>query len=309
MDLPLISVITPSLNQGDFIEGNIRSVLDQDYPSFEHIVIDGLSSDTTLDVLKQYPHLIWKSEEDHSMTEALNKGLRMADGEIIAWLNTDDRYVEGTFYFVARCLSDPSSEDIVMGDARYVDKITGETYVVKGRSFQFEDAVKFWEGSYFLHQPAIFFKRSLLDNIGLLDETLSCAMDYELWLRLSRRYRFQYVPRVLAEVIHHADCITASPERWRGEVLDASKRYWGSPGSRRRILLWSSYHGRQALQKALDALRAGRKSAAIGRLLQALLIRPDFIVHLTWWSILTRVLVGDRAVDFLKAKVGRGEGV
>jgi len=100
-DTPSISIVTPSLNQGRYIEQTIQSVLLQNYPNFEHIVIDGGSTDGTVEILKKYPHLKWISEKDSGQSEALNKGLKMATGDIIAWINSDDWYAEGAFNNVA----------------------------------------------------------------------------------------------------------------------------------------------------------------------------------------------------------------
>jgi len=99
---PKITIVTPSFNQGNFIDENIQSVLTQNYPNFEHIIIDGGSIDGTVDILKKYSHLKWVSEPDRGQASALNKGFRMATGDVIGWLNSDDSYLPGTFEVVAR---------------------------------------------------------------------------------------------------------------------------------------------------------------------------------------------------------------
>ena len=95
--LPKISIITPSFNQGVFIEDSIRSVQEQNYPNFEHIILDGCSTDGTIEILKKYDHLIWSSEPDEGQSDAMNKGFNMASGDLIGWLNTDELYMPGAF--------------------------------------------------------------------------------------------------------------------------------------------------------------------------------------------------------------------
>src|SRR6202012_2755610 len=115
-----ISIITPSYNQGQFIEDAIRSVLDQGYPDFEHIVIDNCSTDGTLDVLRKYPHIKWVSEPDGGQSAALNKGFRMSTGDVLAWLNCDDFYLPGAFQAAAQALGAPAV-DGVYSDLQFCD--------------------------------------------------------------------------------------------------------------------------------------------------------------------------------------------
>ncbi len=115
MHFPKISVITPSLNQGKFVERCIQSVLNQAYPNFEHIIIDGGSSDETLETLNQYPHLKWVSESDKGQAHAINKGIAMAEGEILAWLNSDDAYTVGAFVAVAEAVEKTLGQAVILG--------------------------------------------------------------------------------------------------------------------------------------------------------------------------------------------------
>jgi len=304
--LPRFSVVTPSLNQASFIEGNIRSVLDQGYPDFEHIIVDGQSTDGTVSILETHGHLRWVSERDRNMTQALNKGFRMATGEVIAWLNADDRYAPGAFERVAALLEPRGEARIVVGDALVKDLVDGREYVAKGRPFTHDDVVRFWTGPYFLHQPAIFFLKRLLEEEGYLDEDLGLAADYELWTRLSRRHPFLYVPEVLAEVIHHPDCLTAVRDPWREEVLQVSRRSWGPRVGLRRYRYWSSWTAHTAVRAAWEDHRDGRRARALGRLARAATARPTVLGWVTWWSVLIRALGGSRLVDAVKGRAGGG---
>ena len=115
LSLPMISIITLCLNRVEFVEAVIESILDQDYPNLEHVVVDGGSTDGTVDILKKYPHLRVVSEPDEGMYDALNKGLRLASGEIIGHLNADDFYEAGVFGKVARCFAEDAEIDMVYG--------------------------------------------------------------------------------------------------------------------------------------------------------------------------------------------------
>lgn len=194
--VPTILIVTPSFNQGRFIERTIRSVLDQGYPALEYWVIDGGSADETVDILRRYSDRIrWSSEKDGGQAEAVNKGFRAGSGEIIGWLNSDDIYYPGTFAAVAaRFRADPGL-DVIYGAANHIDVADR---VIEAYPTEPWDVSRLSE-TCFLCQPAVFFKRRILERWGYLDETLNYCMDYEYWLRLARAgARFFYEQRILA---------------------------------------------------------------------------------------------------------------
>lgn len=226
------SVVTPSLNHKAFLEQNIRSVLDQKSPNLEHIIVDGGSTDGTLDLLKSFPHLRWTSEPDRGQAHALNKGFRKATGDIVGWLNSDDSYAPGAFAAVSPFFEDPAVM-VVYGDACETD-VEGRvlrTRTSKGiseRSF-----VEYWWWRYEYTQPSIFVRKQVFDEVGFLDEHLYYVMDHEWLIRLIRRYRFTYVPAVLSNYRLHAESKTGRaaqplvpPSVW--ELHRVSRRFWGS---------------------------------------------------------------------------------
>ncbi len=202
---PLISVITPTLNQAQFIDETIQSVLKQNYENFEHIVLDGGSTDGTLEILKRYPHLRWISEKDKGQSDALNKGLRMARGEIIAWLNSDDYYARGAFYRIAGAFETNPAEKVLVGDCTSFIHGSNKFNRHAGRSLGFEDLIRFWDGWIPPTQPSIFFKAELIKEFGDFDISLHRAMDYDFWLRISQKHRFIYIPEVLSFYRLHPD--------------------------------------------------------------------------------------------------------
>jgi glycosyltransferase involved in cell wall biosynthesis len=222
-----ISVITPSFNQAQFIERTIQSVLNQDYPSLEYFVIDGGSTDGTLEILKKYQsHLTWISEIDQGQAEAINKGFKKATGDIVCWLNADDELIPGALHTVATYFSQHPEAMFLYGDAETIDE-TGRSYGRRGnvKPTNFEDLVS--QGD-FIVQPAAFWRTELLAQVGLLDETLRYCLDYEFWLRVSQKYPLHYLPVPLARERFHHQAKTTQATLSRIEEIEAVVRRYGA---------------------------------------------------------------------------------
>lgn len=190
MSTPKISVITVSYNQGQFIRQNIESVLNQNYPNFEHIIVDGGSTDETLDILKSYPHLNWTSEPDRGQSHGLNKGFDRASGDIIAWLNSDDWYAPNIFSQIAASLKE---SPIILSRCAMTDKEGKVTEVVENIERSWFDLLKYWVFYSMPTQPAVFFRRDLIERHKrldgeVLDESLEYCMDYDLLLRITKEF-------------------------------------------------------------------------------------------------------------------------
>jgi glycosyltransferase involved in cell wall biosynthesis len=189
-----ISVITPSYNQGQFIEDAIQSVLVQAYPDFEHIVIDNCSTDGTLDILKRYPHIKWVSEPDHGQSHALNKGFRMSTGDILCWLNCDDFYLPGAFHAAAAALEDKHI-DGVYSDLKFcnIDKKIVKHY----RSHRPARLLSLFHG--FISSECFFFKRSIIEGDIRVQEDLHYCMDQEFAANiLYHNYHLKYLKTCFA---------------------------------------------------------------------------------------------------------------
>jgi glycosyltransferase involved in cell wall biosynthesis len=205
MTKPLsISIVTPSLNQASFIHDALESVSMQNYPSCEHLVIDGMSSDGTVELLRNFKTdratsgITWVSEPDNGQSEALNKGFRQATGDIIGWLNADDRYRIGCFERVAKTFEENPALDILYGDYRVVDEV-GELVRIKPE-IAFSAFVLFYHRVLYIPTTATFFRRRVFDEGNWINENLQYVMDLEFFIRLAvKGYRFKHIPELLAD--------------------------------------------------------------------------------------------------------------
>jgi glycosyltransferase involved in cell wall biosynthesis len=209
MGTPLISIITPSYQQSAFIEETLLSVKGQACDNVEHIVIDGLSTDGTQEILTKYAFLYdlkWISEKDSGQTQAINKGFRRAIGDIIGWINSDDTYMPGAFKKVMKCFADNPDIDWVYGDAYWIDTSGNVTGIYKAEEF---NLIKLLYVGMYIPQPTIFVRKELLNSIGSLDESINTTMDFDYCIRLGFGGQAQYIPEILATRRVHANTKTA----------------------------------------------------------------------------------------------------
>lgn len=253
---PRITVITPSYNQGEFIAETIESVLGQEYPELEYLVIDGGSTDGTLDVLKRYEgRLDWVSEPDRGQSDAINKGIRKATGDIIAYLNSDDLYDAGALRKVAGYFEAHPGCLWVTGRCGIIDAKGRETrgYIAAYKNFLLRRyGYNILLVTNFISQPATFIRREAFGELGLFDESQHRVMDYEFWLRLGRKYPPGFIDDCLAHFrVHPGSKTSSSFDRTFREELEVARKYTDS------VLLnglhYLSYLGIRAAYTALDA--------------------------------------------------------
>ncbi|HNK63151.1 MAG TPA: glycosyltransferase family 2 protein [Anaerolineales bacterium] len=226
---PLVSIITPSFNQAHFLEATIRSVLEQDYPNIEYIVIDGGSTDGSVDIIKKYKGRIaaWVSEPDKGQTDAINKGFASAKGEILAWINSDDTYHPGAVSAAVRFLSEDPEAGMVYADCDFID----ETGRVIGRfASRQTDYAKLRRGYVHIPQQTMFFRAKYWQQLGPLDPSFYFAMDYDLWVRIARHAPLKYLPGLTWANfrIHTSSKTNVNDERGWNEMLRVHYRDGGS---------------------------------------------------------------------------------
>ncbi len=180
---PKISVVTPSFNQAEFLERTILSVLDQNYPNLEYIVIDGGSTDGSIEIIRKYAdHLAyWVSEPDRGQSHALNKGFNKATGEIVGWLNSDDLYCHGALHLAAQALLGDLTAEACFGGIYIIDK---DDQIVNALWPTPPDKRYTFHVGLDIHQQALFWRRSLMARIGMIDESLNFVMDLDFILRI-----------------------------------------------------------------------------------------------------------------------------
>lgn len=196
MTLPSLSAVTPSYNQGRFIGRTIESVLSQDAPAGEYVVMDGGSTDETVAALESYgDRLRYRSEPDKGQPDAVNKGIAATSGEIIAWINSDDVYTPGTFRAVLEVFEKYPEVDVVYGDGDHIDEEDAVIEPYPAEPFDLERL----KSRCIICQPAAFFRRRVVERFGGLSLRWQYTLDYEFWLRLARGGAvFSYLPRKLA---------------------------------------------------------------------------------------------------------------
>jgi glycosyltransferase involved in cell wall biosynthesis len=244
---PLVSVVTPSFNQAPFLEHTIRSVLEQDYPSVEYIIVDGGSTDGSQDIIRRNADHIasWVSEPDLGQADAINKGFRMANGEILAWLNSDDTYNPGAIAEAVEALDKFPDAGMVYGTAYYIDASGQRIGRYPARQTDYQGLRR---GVNTVCQQSMFFRADRWREVGPLDPSFFYAMDYDLWVRLAQVAPIKFIDRYWANFRLHPD----------SKSLRAAYRCWPEiarvhfrDGGNRFSVLYAKYLLRRLLEPVM----------------------------------------------------------
>jgi len=229
-DLPLVTIVTPSFNQADFLEETILSVLEQDYGNVEYIVVDGGSTDGSLEIIKKYADRItsYISEPDMGQTDAINKGFSTASGEIFAWLNSDDTYIPGAIREAVDFLASHPEVGMMYGKAYYMDELGSPVARYPAGETSYRGLRR---GINTIPQQSMFFRSALWGMVGPLDPTFFYAMDYDLMVRISSVTPIAFHPVFMANFRLHGDSKSLTqayrcwPEMMRVHFRDGGTKY------------------------------------------------------------------------------------
>lgn len=248
------SIITPSYRQGPYIRQNIESVLQQGWPDVEHIVVDGGSQDETVEILRSYPHLKWVSEKDEGQADALNKGLSMASGDIVGWINSDDYYLDGAIRKVAEVFADPQVQWVI-GDISLFDEASGEFVTMKSPEVSWQSLQR---NPDIIRQQGTFFRREFLLQAGGWNKEFFMVMDFDLWVRLAKRARPVMLSEQLAVFRIQKDQKSglSNLRRQRRELLSVLRREGADFTHLVRLRMKKEWHWAKGTVKSL-LVRAG----------------------------------------------------
>jgi len=286
---PLVSIVTPSFNQAAYLETAMLSVLGQDYPSIEYILVDGGSTDGSLEIIRRHADRLafWTSEPDQGQGQAINKGLRRTTGDLVAWLNSDDVLLPGAVAQAVSAAEKYPEAGMVYADGMMVDSELRLLDPHRYRTLSSLDLLSFEV----LLQPTVFMRRIALEQAGWLDERYHLILDHELWVRISARYPLQHVPGFWALERTHAEAKTI---RQAAAFVEEAQRLidWAADseefaelvrGRRRRIL--SGFH----VFSARRLIDAGRHREAVDHLARALALHPGTVARY-WYKVVQAVL-------------------
>ncbi len=298
--LPLVSIATPSYNQAQFLEETILSVLNQDYPNLEYIIIDGGSTDGSVDIIRKYEDRLayWVSESDDGQADAINKGWRRATGSILAWLNSDDLYEPGAISTVVHFLQNHPEVAVVYGKYLRIDEY-GNSLPMDGAKPRVPPQIdmRHWLTSWEcpISQPSTFIRKEIIERVGMLDPSLQFALDVDLWVRIALVADFGYVPTVLSRARMHpaaksgrlytvnaADVLTIA-----NKVVTSKDLPQDFVSIRRQILSGSYLHAAGRYRKAGQSLRA------VAAMLRGIWIHPDHLFSKRVISFMLRATVDD----------------
>jgi glycosyltransferase involved in cell wall biosynthesis len=263
--MKLVSIVTPSYNQGKYLEQTIQSVLGQEYAQIEYLVVDGGSTDGSVEIIKKYAIPLesgsllpdrqkhasalqssidwWVSEKDSGQGEAINKGLARAQGDIVAWLNSDDYYLPGTISAVVKVLEENLDVVMVYGDMLAVDEGGQPINVLKYKQLSLQDLLCFQ----IIGQPSVFFRREVLKATGGLDTTFHFLLDHHFWIRIAQQGKILHVPQTWSAARYHAEA------KNRAKAAEFGREAF-------RILEWAKTQ--PGLAETVSSVREARRARA-----------------------------------------------
>ena len=275
----LVSIVTPSYNQVEFLEATIQSVIAQEYSNLEYIIVDGGSTDGSVDVINKYSDQLswWISESDQGQADGINKGLRRSQGEIVAWLNSDDLYLPGAIRGAVAAFDTNTDLGMVYGNAITIDQEGTPLNQLSFGDWGLPDLMHFR----IICQPSVFIRRSVFEKVGFLDDNFHYMLDHHLWLRIASNYKIKHFSEVWSAARHHSTSKNvAQSEAFADETYHILKWMQTDPkfiarfeADRRRIIGGAN---RLAGRYLLDG---GKPRAALIAYIKALFYWPSYAIQ------------------------------
>jgi glycosyltransferase involved in cell wall biosynthesis len=298
-DQPLVSIITPSYNQAEFLEATLRSVVEQDYARVEYIVCDGGSTDGSAALIREYaaryPERLawWCSEPDGGQSQAINKGFARATGDIVAWLNSDDCYLPGALSTVVRAFGARPDAGMVYGELEFINahgrRLGHSSTPPYSLSAQLTQRLT-------IMQPASFWRTAVVRAVGGVREDLHYAMDFEYWVRIGRRFPIVGIPERLAQFrISPSSKGGVGGARWGPEFVRVLDALYADEAAAADIAPFrAAAYGGAYLHGATWNLTTNDTSGARAWLRRAVIAHPGVLAHREWWTTGVRSLLGTR---------------
>jgi glycosyltransferase involved in cell wall biosynthesis len=290
---PAVTIITPSLNQGAFLEHAIQSVLSQGIVDLEYMIVDGGSADGSIEVIQRYTSQLasWTSRPDHGQAEAINEGLGKAKGKYIAWLNSDDAYLPGCIMKAVECLEANPEAAMVFGQVEVIDTVGRKIGMFRPVRYRFEELLTY---QIIIPQQAAFFRRSVLDQVGFLDTDLHFALDHDLFVRIGRDHLILGLPDVMAQYrLTGKNKGALKRSEWSHEFLKILEKFFGKSGHARAFhkykniaYAWAYYRGACNLLDD-ENYRESRRWYK-----QVLQHHASFLLNPRWWINFMRTFIG-----------------
>jgi glycosyltransferase involved in cell wall biosynthesis len=301
----MISIVTPSYNQAQFLEETILSVLSQDYPSIEYLIIDGGSTDGSVEIIRKYEDRLayWVSEPDQGQSHAINKGFQRANGEILAWLNSDDLYCPGAVRAAVEFLELHPDVTLVYGRAEMIN--------VEGAAVQmipwddFDPATCIARQRYPIPQPAAFFRRDAMQRVGLLDEQLYYWMDWDYWIRIGLAgVKVAKIPRILARCrLHRGSKTVGELIRPQEEMVAWVDRFFSRPQSLEIAAFERQSRSRALLSLGRQHFYAGQYTSARRAVFRGVSLYPrSLAMDRALWLLILSILPGPAITQILRLR-------
>ena len=286
---PLVSIITPSFNQARYLEQTIQSVLGQDYACVEYLLVDGASTDGSLEIIRRYADQFewWVSEPDTGQAEAINKGLRRAQGEIVAWLNSDDVYMPGAIEKAVAVFEEQPDLGLVFGDVLAIDADGQAINQLRYGDWSLSDLMAFRV----IGQPSVFMRRSVLEQAGYLDLSYHYLLDHQLWLRMAQLGEMRYLPEMLSAARFHAESKNVALANKFGEEAFRILAWMQTQPALLPVLTENKARIRAGAERlsAFYLLDGGQAGASLRAYMRALRLHPLTVLR-DWKHVLSAVL-------------------